>query len=212
MSKPSFARSMRAVGFLTVSLCISCQSAGAGRNGDGFVSAYGFEMDVSTDWVALTKDTIQEVLAEGEKHLPESANREVLAQVAETIKKGDMEMLMNFEAADARFTDNINILRAYGEIPTSTADVMAGCRMFGQQLSTAYGRKARVHECGAAEVAGRRAMFSKFEGIVPDTSSSQYHVPSGRSRFVTITATYANSRASKLEAEFERIIGSVRFP
>ena len=139
-------------------VCVSCQSSPdplpsppidsgtqpplAPELVDVFVSAYGFSMDVPSEWSPLTDENVLELLELGKL---EKANEfaqlspQARASFAEALKRG-IEFLMNFQTADAAFMDNINVMKLPGSIPSSVRGIAASCRSLPGQLSTAYGR------------------------------------------------------------------------
>ena len=176
-----------------------------------FVSVYGFRMDAPPEWMPLTQDNIQELMGEAGPMLSELASRDLLALIGDAVESGSIEMLMNVETMGLLFADTIVVTKAQGTVPSSAADIAETCKALTSELSTAFRSGVRMLKCRRSTVGFRSALFARYEGITPGTLTSQYVIDVGGPSVVTITATYAASRAEHAEDQFDQIVDSLHF-
>jgi hypothetical protein len=130
-------------------------------------------------------------------------------QVIPLIKAGKMDIYFLPDSSD-NFADNINVMKQIGKIPTTPNDVKTSCADISAKIPIAFKREIETYHCETREVAGEKAFYLEFEGVIPGTISMQYHIKKSDNIYIMITATSKKSTFTSIEPTFHKVIQTIK--
>lgn len=177
-----------------------------------YQSSFGFTLNIPEHWLVLTRQELRDNpdLFDFDKKQFGNVDKNVLKDVISRIESGRVEIYFNQETSDNSFSDNINVVKTIGRIPENDGERSEVCSLLSGQLSSAFGRKIKVHQCRLKKVNQLDSLFLEFDGVVEGTRSIQYQIQKSSSISIVITATCKNTTLERIRNEFEGIIYSIR--
>lgn len=177
-----------------------------------YLSTFGFSVDIPAHWTVMTRKELQ---ANPDMFAFDNAafantDRGLLKQMESMVRAGRIELYFNQQTSTPGFNDNINVYRQQGRIPRNDAELQQSCRALPAELKRGFGKSIAVHDCKITNVAGLRAFYVDFDGVVNDTRSIQYQIEKSPLEVVIFTVTTQNSTLSTNRREFDDIVGSIR--
>ena len=162
-----------------------------------YESRFGFTIRLPPNWFALDPAQLS---PEGD--LPPDGpwvlNPAAARRAAESLRGGDMEYFLRAPGVG----ENLKIRRRRVSIPDDPAAVLERCGDC---------RPVEVFACELRSVDGRPAIYLEMEGVLPGTRIWQLQLRETPEAAIAITATYQREHAAAARAEFDAIIGSLRF-
>ena len=176
-------------------------------------SSFGFNVDVPEHWLVLTPDEIKTNpdLFDLENRDFGKIDKDILKQMKTKILNGRVEMYFNQDTSGIEFTDNVNVMKSVGRLPSKGIAVQSQCSNLGAQLSNYFGRQINLYQCKLTVVDNLPALYSEFDGAVEGTRSLQYQVQRSPSVLLIITATCKLKTLDIIRNEFTDIIRSINF-
>lgn len=165
-----------------------------------YESNYGFNINVPEHWLVLTPTELKENpdLFDFENTDFGNIDKNLLKQIIYKIKTGNIEIYFNQNTSDLTFSNNINILKQIGKMPTEAADVKKQCTELGTQLSQYFGRKINLYQCKTTTINNKTFFMSEFDCAMSGTRSIQYQFQKSPSVFIIITSTSKDKTADTI--------------
>ncbi|RBW42469.1 hypothetical protein DS885_15340 [Psychromonas sp. B3M02] len=175
-------------------------------------SDLGYTIEIPNSWSPLTGPEI--------KANPDLFNFEqidgippaLLKQIMPVIQSGNMDLYFipnNSENLANDFTDNINVMKQVGNVPSNPNELNEVCASAKSELSSVFQRDITLYECKQTKVIGRNALYAKFDGGLEGTVSMQYHFPLSENVFLMFTATAKLDTYETIEKEFQQVINTI---
>jgi len=176
-------------------------------------SSFGFRVDVPEHWLVLTPNEIKTNpdLFDFENNDFGKIDKNILKQMKNKILNGSVEVYFNQNTSGVEFTDNVNVMKMVGRLPTKGVAVQNQCSNLGTQLSNYFGRHINLYQCGLTVVNNLTALYSEFDGAVEGTRSLQYQIQRSPSVLLIITATCNLTTLDIIRNEFAGIIRTINF-
>ena len=184
----------------------------ASLSAETFQSSFGFTINIPPHWLVLSKQEVKDNpdLFNFENEVFRNTDKAMLNQIKSMILSGKVEIYYNQKTANPYFRDNINVFILVGRLPQTVSESKQKCRNIPGELSRAYGKHIKVHNCGLRKVSGLNTFYSEFDGVVDGTRSIQYQIQKSPSVLITITATSKNKSLSIIKKEFGKMISSIK--
>lgn len=178
-----------------------------------YESSYGFSINVPENWLVLTPSEIKNNpdLFDFENTDFGKIDKNVLKQVINKIKAGNVELYFNQNTSDYTFSDNINIIKQIGRLPTTIDEVNKQCNDIGLQLSQYFGRKINVYQCKTTTINNNTFFLLEFDGAINGTRSIQYQFQKSPSVIIIITSSSKNKTTEIIRKEFNNMINTIKF-
>lgn len=200
---------MKKIAVVLIILFFSVCIAGAKE----YNSSFGFSVDVPEHWLVLTPNEIKTNpdLFDFETNDFGKIDKNILKQMKTKILSGSVEVYFNLDTSGVEFSDNVNVMKMVGRLPSKGSAVQIQCSNLGAQLSNYFGRHINLYQCGLTSVENLLALYSEFDGAVEGTRSMQYQVQRSPSVLLIITATCKLKSLDTIRNEFEGIIRTINF-
>jgi len=175
-------------------------------------SDLGYSIEIPDSWLPLTGPEI--------KANPDLFNFEqvdglspaLLEQIVPVIQSGKMDIYFIPRSTDNtanNFTDNINIMKQIGSVPNNLDQVTQVCAAAKSELNNLFQRDINMYECKQTDVKGKNALYTKFDGALPGTISTQYHIALSENVFLMFTATAKSDTYESIEKPFRDVINTL---
>lgn len=178
-----------------------------------YESNYGFNINVPEHWLVLTQAELKEnpdLFDFGNTDFG-NIDKNLLKQVINKIKTGNTEVFFNQNTSDLTFSDNINIIKQIGKMPTDVNDVKKQCNELHNLLSQYFGRKINLYQCKTTTINNKMFFLSEFDGAISGTRSIQYQFQKSPSILIIITSTSKNKTTDIIRKEFKAMINTIKF-
>lgn len=136
-----------------------------------YKSGYGFEFELSKDWVVVTPERMSQFKDKGLgiKAMQPKAEKEVLQRVG----TGRIEYYFDRAHSGGDFTSNISVQGNVQAVARTPDDAKAACQRMPSQLKALYGDKVKVERCDLANVNGVPYMNYEYSGAAPGVTTVQ---------------------------------------
>jgi hypothetical protein len=177
-----------------------------------YESSFGFTVDVPGHWLVMTAREFRENpdLINFDRSEFGNVNKDLIKNVADKIRSGQIEAYINKKTSDNSFADNINVLKQAGAIPENKTRLRETCNSLPGDLSAAFGKKVKLYECKLVSKNNLKTLFLDFDGVIQGTRSIQYQIQKSPSVMIIVTATCKNSSLDAIRKEFDRIVFSIK--
>ena len=177
-----------------------------------YESSFGFSINVPEHWLVLTQSEIKNNpdLFDFENTDFGNIDKNLMKQVINKIKTGNTEMYINQNTSDYTFSDNINIMKNIGRMPTNIDEVNKYCNDLAQQLSHYFGRKINLYQCKTTTINNILFFYTEFDGAMNGTINTQYSFQKSPSVQVIITCTSKNKTTEIIRKEFNNMINTIK--
>ena len=181
-------------------------------NAKEYQSSFGFTVNIPEHWLVLTRQELKDNpdVFDFDKREFGNIDENLLKGVISRIESGSVEIYYNGETSSNFFSDNINVVKTIGRIPENEDELREVCSLLPGQLSSAFGKEIKVHQCGLKKVNQLDSLFLEFDGVVEGTRSIQYQIQKSSSVSIVITATWKTTTFETMRNQFEAIVYSIK--
>ena len=200
----------RTIGFAVVAVTLASASA---VHAKPYQSSFGLTVDIPDNWLALTKQVIQDdpALANPDKAALGNINPNMIKDLSAKVESGALEVFFDRATSDATFADNINLRQGTGKVPDGPDSLKAGCDAYSQALAKLAGRTLAMAACEDRTIGTVKAFYVEYEGVDAGTVTMQYQVPRPDGKMLYVTATCKRTSLDKVRPDFEAIVRSIKF-
>ena len=136
-----------------------------------YKSGYGFEFELSGDWVVLTPERLPQFKDKGLDI--EAMNKEAEQAALERVSTGSIEYYFDRKHATKEFASNISVQGNVRAVARTPEDAKEACDRMPAQLKALYGDKVKVEHCGLKKVNGVPYMDYEYSGAAPGVMTIQ---------------------------------------
>jgi len=175
-------------------------------------SDLGYTIEIPESWTPLTGPEIKANPDLFDFEQIDGIPPAALEQIMPVIQSGNMDLYFipnQTESAANSFTDNINVMKQVGSVPSNLNEINEVCTSAKSELSNMFQRNITMYECKQTEVMGKNALYAKFDGGLENTVSMQYQIALSENVFLMFTATGKVDTYKDLESAFEQVINTV---
>ena len=175
-------------------------------------SDLGYTIEIPESWTPLTGPEIKANPDLFDFEQIDGIPPAALEQIMPVIQSGNMDLYFipnQTESAANSFTDNINVMKQVGSLPSNLNELNEVCTSAKSELSNVFQRDITMYECKQTEVMGKNALYAKFDGGLENTVSMQYQIALSENVFLMFTATGKVDTYKDLESAFEQVINTV---
>jgi len=200
----------RMIGSAVVALALASASA---LHAEAYQSSFGLTVDIPDNWLALTKQVIQDnpALANPDKAALGNINPHMINDLKTKVESGLLEVFFDRTTSDATFADNINLRQGAGKVPDGPDSLKAGCDAYSRALAKLAGRTLAMAACETRTIGTVKTFYVEYEGVDAGTVTMQYQVPRPDGKMLYVTATCKRASVDKVRSDFEAIVRSIRF-
>ncbi len=180
--------------------------------GKEYQSSFGFTVDIPTHWLVLTSKELKEnpdLFDFSEKKFA-NIDKNLLKDIENRVKSGQVEYYFNQRTSNSRFADNINAMKQIGRIPENSTQLREICNSASKELSSYFGREIEVYQCKLVDINNLKSLFLEFDGVVEGTRNLQYQIQKSPSVQILMTATCKNGVLDTIRKEFDAIVLSIK--
>lgn len=176
-------------------------------------SSFGYKIDIPGNWLVFSKDELKDNPDLFSLNNPELSkiNPELLSQVSNRVKHGDIDLYFNPSAGSKVFVDNINTIEQIGQLPANSSGMQKFCSRLQGELSAAFNKTVKSYQCTRATVGGKKAVLVEFNGVIDGTRSIQYQVQKSQNILLIFTGTFKLTTLKQERSIYTGIIRSVKF-
>jgi hypothetical protein len=180
--------------------------------GKNYQSSFGFTIDIPEHWLVLTQQELKENpdLFDFDKKDWGTVDKNLLKDVVDKVKSGNVEVYFNKKTSDSIFLDNINVMKAVGKIPENNTQLQEVCNLLPNQFSSYFGRTIKVYQCKLLDINNLKPLFLEYDGVGEGTRNIQYVFQKSPGVQIIITATCKNSVLDTIRKEFTKIVLSIK--
>jgi hypothetical protein len=178
-----------------------------------YESSFGFSINVPEHWLVLTPSEIKNNpdLFDFENADFGNIDKNLLKQVINKIKSGKVEYYFNQNTSYGTSSDNINIVKNIGRLPTTIDELNKQCNETGLLLSQYFGRKINMYQCKTTTINNKTFFLLEFDGALNGTRAIQYQFQKSPSVIIMITSTSNNKTTEIIRKEFNNMINTIKF-
>ena len=137
-------------------------------------SAFGFDITVPEEWLALTADIIRLNKISAEKLNDSRVDKKTLEKVLPAILGGQSEMYFMLNDFSQEANNFVNVISSIGLIPEK--DVLEGlCEATEEQLTLAFEKTTKLDSCEYRKLGKVTSIYIEFDGLEEGTKNAQYH-------------------------------------
>lgn len=180
--------------------------------GKEYQSSFGFTLDIPTHWLVLTSKELKENpdLFDFSKKKFANMDKNLLRDVENRVKSGQVEYYFNQRTSTSSFADNINAMKQIGRIPENNTQLREVCDSASKELSSYFGRKIEVYQCKLVDINNLKSLFFEFDGAIEGTRNIQYQIQKSPGVQILMTATCKNGVLETIRKEFNGIVLSIK--
>jgi hypothetical protein len=171
-------------------------------------SDFGFTMDIPDGWLVLGREEVKKNpdLFNFDNPQLSGMSKDVIADIRDKVQSGQVELYMHSGVGSDSFTNNVNVIKQTGQIPTNAAGVKKDCDAMPDAYAQAFGKPIKFYQCELRTVAGLNSIFVVNDGGVDGTIIVQYQIQKSDNVLLVITGTFTNQTLSRERPGFEAMV------
>lgn len=175
-----------------------------------YKSGFGFDFQVSADWLVLTRPEIQKVFqneSQSSLELP-TVDRATFEGYLQKVKTGQVEFAFDRRYSTKDWNNNISMQRAPVRAGTPEQIAQATCPRLAAGLRGTWGTDVKVTSCGVRKIG--EVPFVAYEYRIPaqDVSIVQFEIPFGFQGTLVLVGGSNDAGLANLRATQTMIAGS----
>lgn len=202
-------RSVFILGLLSLCCVLSVSHSYAKGVSRTVNSAFGFSMEVDSDWIVLSKNNITYSADILQKMKDNGFSDAAIKDTVERISSGRSEMFF-LPNKDGKLSenDNVNIIKSIGVLPEK--DILpALCESTEQQISAAFQKETVMQQCEYRKHGKFTSVYLEFDGLVEGTKNAQYHLHDDDDFYLVFSLTATKANFSKANLALGIVLNSI---
>lgn len=136
-----------------------------------YKSGYGFEFQLSDDWVVVTPERLPQFKDKGLDI--KAVDKEAEQMALERVSTGKIEYYFDRKHSTKEFANNISVQGNVRVVARTPDDAKAACDRMPAQLKALYGDKVKVEHCGLKNINGVPYMNYEYSGAAEGVTTIQ---------------------------------------
>ncbi len=141
-----------------------------------FKSDFGFNVELSDDWLAIGKAQTSDSNKKGTLKALEKLNidKEKAEKILDRIKNANVEFIFDKTKSNAEFNNNISIQRGSGSTARTPEQAEAACKTLEPELQKLYKQKITITQCGMISMDNYSFMSYEYKDAIPNVTTIQH--------------------------------------